>query len=323
MNKIMKLFICFFIVFNVIKLYGENVNIIMKDGKVIQAELLGKTEDKILIKDTEGKAKEIMLKKIKHIFNAKTGEKIEFELKEKIIAPVKEIKSLTEVESSKALYKIPEQEKYIVLDKGIIKPKIRTGKLIFFDLDLIYLDCFPNLYDSISHFLIPKDSIIEAALGSEISFFIRPLDFIAFGIYYRFNWWGPEVETKDGYEINLPQQAFGLNTKIIYYSVMTKGYEDDFYLMIQTGIRNLNTPFNHAQIINPDKTSIDINTDGTFDFGIFLGMVIDLFDVKIGYRYCKFTNLSIVDNGKLPSGSLPLELDLKGLTISIGGKLEI
>jgi len=310
MNKIMKLFICFFIVFNVIKLYGENVNIIMKDGKVIQAELLGK-------------AKEIMLKKIKHIFNAKTGEKIEFELKEKIIAPVKEIKSLTEVESSKALYKIPEQEKYIVLDKGIIKPKIRTGKLIFFDLDLIYLDCFPNLYDSISHFLIPKDSIIEAALGSEISFFIRPLDFIAFGIYYRFNWWGPEVETKDGYEINLPQQAFGLNTKIIYYSVMTKGYEDDFYLMIQTGIRNLNTPFNHAQIINPDKTSIDINTDGTFDFGIFLGMVIDLFDVKIGYRYCKFTNLSIVDNGKLPSGSLPLELDLKGLTISIGGKLEI
>jgi len=335
MNKIMKLFICFFIVFYVIKLYGENVNIIMKDGKVIQAELLGKAEDKIFIKDTEGNAKEIMLQKIKHIFNAKTGEKIEFELKEKIIAPVKETKSLTKVESSKALYKIPEQEKYVVLDKGLMKPKIdifkRTGKLTFLDLDLIYFEWFPGLGDSISDFGKIKqgdglDGILGIrAMGTGISYFIRPFDFIAFGIYYRLEWWFSAAETEKGYTIDLPQQALGLNTKIIFYSEMNRGCEDDFYLMIQTGARNLDNLLDQAQIITPDKTSIDIYTGGTFDFGIFLGFAsgAELFDIKIGYRYCKYTNLSIVDYGKLPSGSLPLELDLSGFITSIGLKIEI
>lgn len=110
MKKIIRFLIYFFIICSFIKVHAENVNIIMNDGKLVQVELLGKTEDRIFIKDTEGNAKEIMLKDIKHIFNSKTGEKIEFKVKQKETMPASESKPAAKMTSSKAMYKIPEQE---------------------------------------------------------------------------------------------------------------------------------------------------------------------------------------------------------------------
>ncbi|MCX8093457.1 MAG: hypothetical protein N3E50_04750, partial [Candidatus Goldbacteria bacterium] len=206
MKIFIKLFICIFVIFSFTLLYAENVNIIMKDEKVIQAELLGKTDDRIFIKDLEGKAKEIMLKDIKYIFNSKTGEKIAFEVKEKV--SVSDGKIDTKIFGGKVLFKIPEQEKYLVLDKGVIKPTRnvfkRTGKLLHIDFDMLYFDWFPGLGDSISDFgSIKQGELLDGifgirSIGSAATLYIRPFDFIAFGPYLRLEWWFSAAVTDKG-----------------------------------------------------------------------------------------------------------------------------
>ncbi len=338
MKKIVKFLICFFIISGFIMLYAENVNIILNDGKVIQAELLGKTEDKIFIKDSEGNAKEIKLKDIKHIFNSKTGEKIKFEVKKKETVTSAESKIPVKKITSKDLYKIPEQEKYVVLDKGTIKPQIdvfkRTGKLVHLDFDMLYLEWFPALGDSISDFgTIKQGELFDGtlgirAMGSAMTLYLRPFDFIATGPYLRLEWWFSAAVTDKGYTIDLPQLAVGWNTKLILYSeLMSRNYENDIYMIIQTGTRGLSSLFDSMEILTPagEKVSFLTGAIAAFDLGFFLGFAIDYFDMKIGYRFCKFTIPAeqIVNEEKLPSSYLPLEIDLSGFTTSIGVKIEI
>ncbi len=304
----------------------------MKDGKVIQAELLGKTEAKIFIKDTEGNAKEIMLKNIKHVFNSKTGEKIEFEIKAKDTETTTGIKPVTNIQSSKALYKIPEQEKYVVLDKGTLKPKVdvfkRTGKFSYLDFDMLYFEWYPSLGDSLSDFgSIQQGELFDGVLGirsigTGLAYFLRPFDFIAIAPYYRVEWWFSAAVTDKGYTIDLPQSSAGFCTKLIFYSELMHGYENDIYLMIQTGFRSLGNWFDAAQILTPDNSEVGLSSF-TFDLGFFIGIAVDMLDLKIGYRFCKYTDITITNESKLPSSSLPLEIDMSGIFASLGVKIEI
>ncbi len=338
MEKYVNFILLFFVILGFSVIYAENVNIIMKDGKVIQAELLGKTEDKIFIKDTEGNAKEIMLKNIKHIFNSKTGEKIEFEAKEKTVIQSDKSKMPPKTISTKALYKIPEQEKYIILDKGSFKPKIdvfkRTGKLMMIDLDLLYLEAFPGLGDSISDFgTIKQGDLFDGTLGirsigTTTTLYIRPFDFIAIGPYLKLEWWFSAANTDKGYTIDLPQMGVGINTKIIFYSELMDGnYENDLYLIIQTGIRGLMNLFDSMEILTPSSKKIEFlsGSIAAFDLGFIIGFAIDYFDFKIGYKFCKFTipEEQIINEEDLTASFLPLVIDLSGPTISIGVKIEI
>jgi len=310
----------------------------MKEGKVFQAELLGKTQDRIFIKDTEGNAKEIMLKSIKHIFNSKTGEKIEFEVKEKTTVQTDESKIPLKKISSKALYKIPEQEKYVILDKGTFKAKIdvfkRTGKLGFIDLDIFYLAWFPGLGSSISDFgSIKQGDLFDGTLGirsigSGASLYLRPFDFVALGLYLNLDWWFSAAVTDKGYTIDLPQMSLGLNTKIIFYSELMNGnYENDFYLLIRTGVRGLANLFDSMEILMPDSNKVEFSTGAiaAFDLGFFIGVAVDYLDIKIGYSYCKFTITEdqIINEELLSPSYLPLEIDLSGFIVSMGVKIEI
>ena len=338
MNKIIKFLICFFIFSGFIAIYAETVNVIMKDGKLIQAELIGRTEDRIYIKDMEGNAKEIMLKNIKHIFNSKTGEKIEFEVKEKEIMSAGESKPLAKITSSKTLYKIPEQEKYLILGKGVIKPSInifkRTGKLLHIDFDMLYFDWFPGLGGSISDFgSIKQGDLLDGTLGirsigSAATLYLRPFDFIATGPYLRLEWWFSAAVTDKGYTIDLPQMSIGLCTKIILYSELMSGnYENDLYMMIQTGMRGMTNLFDSMEILTPGSQKVKILSGAVaaFDLGFFLGFAIDYFDFKIGYKFCKFTIPAeqIIGEEYLPASYLPLEIDMSGFTTSFGVKIEI
>jgi hypothetical protein len=333
MNKIIKFLMCFLIFTGFISIYAEDVNIIMKDGKVIQAELLGKTDEKIFIKDTEGNAKEIMLKNIKHVFNSKTGEKIEFDVKEKGTSTTTESKSTTKIQNNKVMYKIPEQEKYVVLDKGTLKPKVdifkRTGKLTYLDFDMFYLEWYPFLGNSITSDFgsIQQGELFDGvlgirAIGTGIAYFLRPFDFIAIAPYYRVEWWFSAAVTDKGYTIDLPQSSAGFCTKLIFYSELMKGYENDIYLMVQTGFRSLGNWIDDAQILTPDNSEVDLSSF-TFDLGFFLGIAVDLLDLKIGYRFCKYTDITIINESKLPSSSFPLEIDMSGIFASLGVKIEI
>lgn len=336
MEKIFKFILYFFIFANFVLLYAENVNVIMKNGELIQAELLGKTEDKIFIKDKDGNPKEIMLKNIKHIFDSKTGEKIEFEKKVKEKVSVDENKSVPKIVTS---YKIPEQEKFDILDKGSFKLKInifkRTGKLMFIDFDVIYLGWFPGLGSSISDFgSIKQGDLFDGTLGirsigSAATLYLRPFDFIAIGFpYLRLEWWFSAAHTDKGYTIDLPQMSIGITTKFILYSELMEGnYENDLYFMIQTGGRGLLNLFDSMEILTPAGQKVEILTGAvmTFDLGFFLGVAVDYFDIKIGYNFCKFNIPAdqIINEEYLPSTFLPLEIDLSGFTASIGVKIEI
>lgn len=103
---------------------------------------------------------------------------------------------------------------------------------------------------------------------------------------------------------------------------MKGGYENDFYMMIQTGFRSLGNWFDNAQILTLDKSEVALSSF-TFDLGFFLGIAADMLDLKIGYKFCKYTDIKIVNENKLPPASLPLEIDMSGIFTSMGVKIEI
>ncbi|MCX8092534.1 MAG: hypothetical protein N3E50_00020, partial [Candidatus Goldbacteria bacterium] len=166
------------------------------------------------------------------------------------------------------------------------------------------------------------------SIGSAATLYIRPFDFIAFGPYLRLEWWFSAAVTDKGYTIDLPQMSLGLCTKIILYSELMNGnYENDLYLMIQTGARGMVNLFDKMEILTPSSQKIDILTGAVaaLDLGFFLGFAIDYFDFKIGYKFCKFTIPAeqIINEELLPASYLPLEIDMSGFTLSIGIKIEI
>jgi hypothetical protein len=59
-------------------LFSLDVNIIMKDGSVLQGKLLGETSNEIYLMDTNGKTKVMNSSNIQNVFNASNGEAVSF-----------------------------------------------------------------------------------------------------------------------------------------------------------------------------------------------------------------------------------------------------
>ena len=75
MKRLFELIIILFFTWSILSAIG--VNIILNDGSVIKANMLGKTADEIFLQDDDGKAKTMKIADIKAMFNAGSGEPID------------------------------------------------------------------------------------------------------------------------------------------------------------------------------------------------------------------------------------------------------
>ena len=215
--------------------FSLDVNIILKNGTLIKGTLIGKTQTELYI-EKKGKAKTIPFSKIKQVFKASTGEKID----------------LSESESANPLNKTAPVQIHSVKPQiiqpeplgqafSVVKPHPvwyqRTVKR-YFMAEMILGDSFSFSTFSVSMFV-----------GAGAWF--RPFDFLAVG-------GEADIDIFSVYndEDSMPVGTYAIGVRIIPYSTAKdeKNRSIDYFLEYKYGVASLGGIFNGATIANVEQT---------------------------------------------------------------------
>ena len=246
-------FLIFLFSFNIL-CYSLDINILLKNGKIVKGSLIGKTEKEIFIETKKGKSRIIPKEKIKAIFNAKNGEPVKIGITEyKDNQQSIRVTNANVEETSPVALSEPET---------LYKPKqlwYKRSVKRYFMLDFIMADSF-NL----------DPSLLGICIG--VGAWFRPFDFFAIG-------GKATIDIFDVYndEDSMPVSMFGAGIRFIPYSTAkdTKSKSKDYFLEYQYGIASLGGIFSGAAIA-------DISQNGQ---GIYQSFAVGLRDKGVAMTF--------------------------------------
>lgn len=247
-------------------LFGLEVNVIMKDGKLVKGTLIGSTEKEVFVEVTNGKVETLQKSGISQVFDAKTGKVLKEILgeetsQETIVSNTNISISITPIET---IEPVQISEAIEVFKK---KPAWyeRTVKRYF----------MANL---VITFTTTFSSYIGMGMGANV--WVRPLDFLAIGGSVGIDLLSFSLQRENE---SLPTGNYGISIRFIPFSFAESEYSisEDFFLEYQYG-----TAYLVGILSEPHIADESINGNENYHL-IAIGYRERTIEVAIAYRILK------------------------------------
>lgn len=314
-------------------LEAKNINIIMHDGTIKQAEFLGQDGKSLFVKNAEGKAETIALKSVSKVFDSDSGEEMKIggakqetpktpvmseESKSSVKQHVEQAKNhaaaLKEDAEPAAAPEVKiKGDKYEVLEKGNIEKAVNLfarsiPSYVIFDWDEFYIDVMTG-GDAVRSAYGVADHV-NMTVGTGFALYLRPFDFAAIGLYTNTEFFFTPGET-DSY-FDLPSSAYGAAYRWIIYSeegeaegVFGARADNMFYFEPRIGLRRLGSVFDDAML------GVSKVEASAVEYSLMMGFITgEFFNVKLGYHTCLMkdvnTTMGLID------------IDMSGFYFAVG-----
>jgi hypothetical protein len=316
----MKKMICIFLfLFSVSFLYSLDLNIMTVSGGVISGELIGSDDNSVFIKTSDGNAKTVKYEKINRIFDSNTKKDVTSEYK-KQAAPKPESSAAGAVKPAE---KNNQEYETIEVNSGSIN--LRRGSGIFvrtvpkyfgfdigiLDINLLFSGDNTRMKKTLKSYAVHSggytydDGTFMLSSGFNGSFYVRPIDCLAFGAFYAVSPMNQNLQVYRGSTdkfmyIDMPSTDYGFLLKFIPYSTAVTGSDGEpvencaVGVDFKLGAATLGTFFGGASINDEASSGDAVNLSGTAPY-LAVEFVVssqqDYMKFGIGYQQSVFNEI--------------------------------